>query len=211
MGQILDELERLGLDENTIVIYTSDHGDFVAHHGMVEKCALGHNVYEDTLRVPFIVSWPKQFRQAATCESLSTHLDFVPTIMELTGVTRGGSAPPLPGRSLVQTVREGKPTGQDSVFSENWSQVSVIGGRYKLGHWIDPTPYRKHWDYRSFGDMMFDRQADPMEVSNLYGRKSQQTEQKHLQDQLATWKEHVSAIGKNELVAHWEARHHPQT
>jgi len=201
MGEILDELERLGLDENTVVIYSSDHGDFVAHHGMVEKCALGHNVYEDTLRVPFIVSWPKQFQQRTMCDSLSTHLDFLPTIMELTGAKRDGNAPPLPGQSLVRTVDEGKPTSRDCVFSENWSQVSAIGERYKLGHWIDPTASRKQWDYRLFGDMMFNRQTDPLEVKNLYGQKSQQTEQKHLRDQLANWEEHTSATGKNELVA----------
>lgn len=215
MGEILDDLERLGLDDNTIVIYTADHGDFVAHHGMVEKCALGHNVYEDTLRVPFIVAWPKRFQQGTTCESLSTHLDFVPTVMELTGITRDNNAPPLLGRSLVRTLGEGNPTGQDFLFSENWSQVSVISERYKLGHWIDPTPYRKHWDYRSFGDMMFDRQivplADPLEVNNLYGQKSRQTEQEHLRDQFVQWEKQTPANGKNELVASWEAHHGAQT
>ena len=207
MGEIMDELERLELDQDTIVLYSTDHGDFVAHHGMVEKCAMGHNVYEDTLRVPFIVSWPDHFKQRAKCESLSSHLDFVPTIMDLTDVERDGIAPALPGQSLSPVLYEGKSTSRDCVFSENWSQVSAIGERYKLGHWIDPTAYGKHWDYRSFGDMMFDRDADLLEVNNLYGQRSQQKEQMHLQDQLAEWDKHTSAVGKEEFVAKWTANH----
>jgi arylsulfatase A-like enzyme len=201
VGEIVDELERLGLDENTFVIYSSDHGDFVAHHGMVEKCSLGHNVYEDTLRVPFIVSWPKRFRQKTVCDGLSTHLDFVPTIMELTGATRDGKASPLPGQSLIPTLVAGTPPNRDCVFSENWSQVSAIGEQYKLGHWIDPTAAREQWDYRSFGDMMFNRRADPMEVQNIYGQISQRVEQERLRDRLTNWEKHTSAFGKNELVA----------
>ena len=63
IGDVLAELDSLGLRDNTIVIYASDHGDFVARHGMIEKCAVFHNVYEETLHVPLIISWPKRFQQ----------------------------------------------------------------------------------------------------------------------------------------------------
>lgn len=206
MGEILDELERLGLDEDTIVIYSSDHGDFVAHHGMVEKCAVGHNVYEDTLRVPFIVSWPKRLSQGAVYDGLSMHLDFLPTIMELTGAKRDVAALPLPGESLLPVLHTGKPSSRDFVFSENWSQVSAIGERYKLGHWIDPTEYKRRWDYRSFGDLLFDRQTDPLEVNNLDGQKTLREEQAHLLDEIAGWSEVTSAVGKSDRVAYWKSR-----
>jgi len=55
VGELRKTLDSLDLAEDTIVVYTSDHGDFVAGHGMAEKCALGHNVYEDTLAVPLQV------------------------------------------------------------------------------------------------------------------------------------------------------------
>lgn len=57
IGTILETLKNYGDIDNTIIIYTSDHGDFVGSHGMVEKAAEGHNIYEDTLRVPLMFSW----------------------------------------------------------------------------------------------------------------------------------------------------------
>ena len=58
VGEILNTLEEAGIEDETIVIYTSDHGDFVGNHGMVEKAAAGHNVYEDILNVPLIFKIP---------------------------------------------------------------------------------------------------------------------------------------------------------
>lgn len=57
VGEIFAELEKTGLAENTIVVYASDHGDFVGAHGMIEKAVLGHNVYEETLQVPMMFYW----------------------------------------------------------------------------------------------------------------------------------------------------------
>jgi len=56
-------------------IYTADHGDFVARHGMVEKCALGHNVYEDTLKVPMIMSWADNFEKGHVNNDLTELID----------------------------------------------------------------------------------------------------------------------------------------
>lgn len=52
---MIGELESLRLSKNTIVIYMADHGDFVGYHGKVEQAAIGHNVYEDMIRVPLVL------------------------------------------------------------------------------------------------------------------------------------------------------------
>jgi arylsulfatase A-like enzyme len=201
---VLKELERLGLAENTLVIYASDHGDFVAHHGMVEKCALGHNVYEDTLRVPLIWSWPGRLAQGQVRDDLVELLDLYPTVMELAGVERPAAAevPPLAGRSLVPTLTKGAAVGRRYAFSENWSQTTVIAERHKLGVWIDPTPSHPQHDFRGKSpNFLFDRETDPLEVCNLSGRIEAVPVERELREALKAWDERTPSAGKEAIVA----------
>jgi len=200
IGAVLAELKRLGLDENTIVIYASDHGDFVAAHGMVEKCAVGHNVYEDTLRVPLIFRWPGKFKGGVVRDDLVTLLDLYPTILELTGVKRPGGAGELDGMSLSGVLKDGKPLGREYVVSENWSQISVIGRRYKLGVWQAPGRRYEKWDFRKHGDMLFDMKADPSEMKNLQGDPKVAEQEKAMRAFLARWLESTDAAGRDHLA-----------
>jgi arylsulfatase A-like enzyme len=185
------------------VIYAADHGDFVAHHGMVEKCALGHNVYEDTLRIPMIWSWPKRLKQGQVRDDLVELLDLYATVQELASIERPNTAdvPPLAGRSLVSTLTKGEAVGRRYAFSENWSQTTVIGTRHKLGVWIDPTPTHQQHDVRGkCPDLLFDRESDPLEVSNLSGKIEAATEEKELRDALKAWTERTPSLGKEAIV-----------
>ncbi len=175
VGTILAALERLGLSEDTIVIYTADHGDFVGSHGMVEKCAPGHNVYEDTLRVPLIVRWPERVRRGEVSDDLVELVDIYPTLMELCACSVTASSHALQGRSLAGTLKDGSPVGREFCVSENWSQAAVITDRYKLGAWLEPRDAR-HPDFREWGDMLFDLEADPLETRNVIAELPEVTE-----------------------------------
>ncbi len=200
LGEVLAELDALGLRDNTIVIYASDHGDFVARHGMIEKCAQYHNVYEETLRVPLIISWPKKFQKGIACNGLAELIDLYPTLVDLLGLKRPTDAPKLAGLSLVPTLMNGKPTGHAYVISENWSQVSVVADRYKLGVWIDPTARNAQRDFRGkFPDMLFDRINDPLELTNLAGNPKYADVEKQLRGNLAEWSSHTPDDGKKAI------------
>ncbi|UCD29406.1 MAG: sulfatase-like hydrolase/transferase, partial [Planctomycetota bacterium] len=161
IGTILDVLEREGLADNTIVIYTSDHGDFVGAHGMIEKCATGHNVYEDTLRVPLLLRWPGHIKRGLATDDLAQTIDLYPTLLDLAGIKSPGGYD-MQGRSLRLLLTEGRPLNRRFIISENWSQITAIGKRYKLGIWLKPQ--------EGYGDMLFDRQTDPLELNNLAGK-----------------------------------------
>ena len=199
IGSVLDELKRLGMDDNTIVIYAADHGDFVAGHGMVEKCAVGHNVYEDTLRVPLIFRWPGRFKAGAVRDDLASLIDLYPTIMDLAGIKRPAAARKLDGVSLAPTLRASKPLGRQYVVSENWSQVTVISRRYKLGVWQGPGRRYAQWDFREHGDMLFDRQADPLETKNLADTPAVAAEEQRLRAYLARWLKQTDATGRTRV------------
>lgn len=197
IGAVLACLDELGVRKDTLVIYASDHGDFMGRHGMVEKCAVGHNVYEETLRVPLIVSWPGHVRQGVTCDGLTELVDVYPTVAELLGASRPPDAPSLSGRSLVPALTEGKPTGRAYAFSENWSQVAVVGERYTLGAWQDPGPAYARWDWRAKArDQLYDRQADPQQTRNLAGATEAAAAERELREALADWLRRTPGEGR---------------
>ena len=166
IGQIMKALEKHGLKENTIVLYTSDHGEFAGGHGIMEKIAPGHNVYEDTLRVPLIISCPSHLRKGVVSQDLVELVDIYPTLMELCSCKASAGMQKLQGRSLSSHIKEGVPVGREFAVSENWSQASVITRRYKLGIWLEPGK-KGAADFRASGDMLFDREKDPFELRNL--------------------------------------------
>ncbi|MBN1670129.1 MAG: sulfatase-like hydrolase/transferase [Kiritimatiellae bacterium] len=200
---VISALERLGLADNTIVIYTSDHGDFVGAHGMIEKIAHGHNIYEDTLRVPLIVSWPGKARRGAVVDDLVELVDLYPTLLDMAGIDPPDKPYSLPGRSLTPTLVEGAALGREYAVSENWSQVSVIGRDHKLGVWIAPPkamserPRHRISGFRDFGDMLFDRNTDPLELTNIAGKPEAAAVEKDLRAKLAEWEKKTPADGKD--------------
>lgn len=194
IGEILKTLEETGQLENTIILYTSDHGDFVGAHGMAEKCAMGHNVYEDTLRVPLIVGGPKVIGKA-THDGLVELIDIYPTLLELAGIEIPTLEQPLQGQSLAHLLQTGEGTGKKYIVSENRSQATVITDRYKLGVW-KKLPESDPFDYTSFGDMLFDREEDPYEIHNRAGDPTLNDIERHLRGLLEAWTKRFDASSK---------------
>ena len=109
LGQILDAQERLQLRENTIVVFCSDHGDFMGEHGMTCK---GGVFYDCLTRVPLIVSWPGQVSSGLRDESMVNLIDVVPTLLELQGL----DTPRAMQGTCLPTVTGAAP--RDATFSE---------------------------------------------------------------------------------------------
>lgn len=191
IGSIIDTLKEEGLYDNTIIIYTADHGDFVGRHGMVEKCAAGHNVYEETLRIPFIIHYPAELASGVVCDALVELADLYPSLAELAIGEIPEYAIPLSGQSLVPLMKpdSGIESIRDFTVSLNRFQATVVTERYKLGIWLDPGEGREDIDYREFGNMLFDRIDDPDELNNLYGQEEYSEIQKSLYDLYDKWEE----------------------
>jgi arylsulfatase A-like enzyme len=121
IDRVLQALEDSGQKENTIVIFLADHGEYGAAHGMMlEKW---HTAYREALHVPVVVQLNPQGRQGLSHrEALTSHIDVLPTVLGLAGVTaeerarieqsleaRRGKLPPLPGADLTPVILDGKP------------------------------------------------------------------------------------------------------
>ena len=172
--QILDTLEEQGLLENTLIVYTSDHGEMgMTHGGMIQK---NFNVYEETLRVPLVYSNPTLFPEAVQSDALVSHVDFAPTLATLFGSPT--TNPDWQGQDYSSLVLDPESPGvqEYTVFTyDDWQAgqaqgpyvsganhiVSVRDPRYTLARYYAPDGSAPdEWE-------MYDRQTDPTEAVNL--------------------------------------------
>ncbi|MBC7289353.1 MAG: sulfatase-like hydrolase/transferase, partial [Armatimonadetes bacterium] len=146
IGRVIAALEKLGLRNNTVICFLSDHGDMMGDHWMMNK---GPFHFEGLLRVPFIWSCLGLFPEGRVVNALVSFLDFAPTILELAGVAipeglvpaereTQNELPPWPGRSLATILKGAKEAIQDSVVVENDEDYlglrlrTLVTDRYKI-------------------------------------------------------------------------------
>ncbi len=157
VGRILDYLDAEGMTEDTLVVFTTDHGHFLGQHGLVAK---GPFHYEDMLRIPFIVSWPGRVPKGHVSKAIQSLLDLTPTFLEVTGL---GPAPELQGVSQLQTWLGTGPDARGFAICENRHNpvmphvTTYVEDRFKI------SVYRTE----EHGEL-FDLEEDPKEINNLW-------------------------------------------
>lgn len=171
VGRVVDALERLGLAENTIIVFTSDHGYHMGEHGLWQKMSL----FEESSRVPLLVVAPGVSVAGGVAKSPVSHIDLYPTLAELCDVPapknlQGQSLAPMlkdPGAAgrgwaLTQVMRGGGPN-RASVATN----ISANGPRF-FGYSLRTPRWRyTEWDEGSQGRELYDHDADPHELKNL--------------------------------------------
>ncbi len=163
IGKILDRLEALGLAENTLICFTTDHGDLWGQHGLVAKCI--HH-YEDLLRVPLVISQPGRVPAGRVSESLQSTVDLAPTFLAAAGLPVPRAMTGLDETPVWFGEQE---TRRDHVIVENQHQPTTmnlrtfITERYKL---------TIHYN-RPYGEL-YDLQSDPGEIVNLWDHPAAQ-------------------------------------
>jgi len=164
IGSILDHLQERGLAENTLVLFTSDHGHLYGQHGMTAK---GPFHYEDLIRVPMIARWPGNIPSGSQTEQLQSLMDLPVTFLAAAGLevpTRMSGANQLPvWTGSGHAVR-------DSVVVENHHQPTAIHMRTYVDSRYKLTVYCQ----RDYGEL-FDLIEDPAEVRNLWNDPSAST------------------------------------
>ena len=164
IGNILASLEKLGLAENTIVIYTSDHGDFGGDHGMILK---GPSPFNGILQVPMMWRVPGITKPAVT-DSLMSSIDIPMTILKLLGIRERHFPPVMQGVDVTPILKDPEVEVRDCCLVEHDEDVKNISVR--LRHLITKehriTLYQ---DSEDFGDI-YDRKNDPNELTNLWNK-----------------------------------------
>lgn len=177
VGQVLEALRAAGQEENTLIVFTSDHGEGLARHHWTGKMMY----FDDEVAVPLIVSW-KGVTPAGRIdnEHLATTTDVLPTICDYAGL----KAPEkMRGESLRAVIEQPGTAGQEYIVSEmcrgDKRNFMVRTKQYKYMSFPDNTP----------SEMFFDLNADPGEMKNLVGQEVQAGEIERHRKMLAKWKD----------------------
>jgi arylsulfatase A-like enzyme len=181
VGQILDALDALDLTRRTIVVYCSDHGDFMGEHGMQCK---GGAFYDCLTRVPLIVSWPGRVPEGQRDDSMVSLIDVVPTLLELQGLDRPAS---MHGTPLPTATSAGP---RDAAYAEYgaggppfrltdlramdrpWGRRTLIDSlRWREAEGRRKMVRTRHWKYvhdpMGDRDELYDLRRDPGELVNV--------------------------------------------
>ena len=179
VGEIMEALERNGYLENSIVIFTSDHGDCLTDHGHSQKWTM----YDAITRIPLVVWAPKRFAGGREIDALCQQMDLGPTILELAEVE---VPPTLEAKTMLPSLKGESWSGREVVFAEQVRDGILTGCEFmtmvrnrewKLVHFLDDPD-----------GQLFDLNSDPDEIRNLWNDENSQQVKQELLAVLREWR-----------------------
>jgi arylsulfatase A-like enzyme len=180
VGRLLDFLKESGLEESTIVVYTSDQGFFLGDHGMYDK----RFMYEESLRMPLLVRWPAAVRPGSFAEAIALNVDFAPTFLEAAGAAVPAS---MQGRSLLPILRGKTPVDwRTAMYYRYYHDPGHHNTRAHYG--VRTATHKLLYYWKKDQWELFDLRSDPAELRNLYGQTGQEAVTAELKATLARLK-----------------------
>jgi len=190
LGRLLDALQHAGIADDTIVIYTSDQGYFLGEHGWRDK----RFMYEDALRMPFLIRYPREIRPGTQLAEIITNVDFAQTFCDYADVP---AHPRMQGRSFRPLLqREHVGDWPTSMYYRYWmnddptnhvtAHYGIRTHRHKLIYYYgdglglpgtSAQRYQPEWE-------LFDLDKDPDELNNVYDHPAYVDVQHNLKDEL---------------------------
>lgn len=186
IGAVMDQLKKMGVYDDTLVIYMGDNGYMFGEHGLIDKRV----AYETSSRVPMLMQCPAIIKGGAVVEEVVANIDIAPTVMQAMGLQKPEH---MDGQSFLP-LAQGKsiPWRDYFLYVYYWEQnyphtpthFSLRGDRFKY------TTYYGLWDT----DELFDLQADPMEQNNLAHKSEFEKTKKQMQDRLYAMMEELGGM-----------------
>ncbi len=195
MGRLIKKLEDLGIAENTIVCFSSDHGDHLRSHGYGNPCSWWIHPskrtnkatpHEEAIHIPFILRWPAKVKASLRTETMFSSVDVMPTLLSLCGLDIPKQ---VQGKDLSHAAMGKQGAEPDSVY------LQILGpgwpGRKDfVGFWRGVRTKRwvyARWKDNEYGPWLFDREKDPYELDNLAGQKEYAEIQAKMERRLQQW------------------------
>lgn len=185
-GMILEKLDELSLGENTIVIWTADHGDALASHG--GRFDKGSYMTEEVLRVPLAIRYPQKIKAGSRTDKLVSSLDLPPTILAAAGTGFGQT---VDGNNLLPLCFDPTQSWREDLMTE------TFGHGYGK-HYIGRALLTERFKYVTFQGMiseLYDLENDPYELNNLIGEQEFSPVLQELQQRLSAWQQRTGDPG----------------
>ncbi len=212
VGKVLDYLKEVGLDENTIVIYTSDQGFYLGEHGWFDK----RWMYKESLKTPLLVMWPGKVASGTVNKDLVSNIDFAETFLDIADTEVPSD---MQGKSLVPILKGNTPADWRKAhyyhYYEHPSEhdvrrhYGITTSRYKLIHFYYDLD---KWE-------LYDLEKDPQELNNIYGDPAYADVQEELYKELEQLRikygdndslnqkfieEYYEKVKTNPLIEYWK-------
>ncbi len=162
VGRMMDALERTGQLENTLVIFTSDHGELLGDHGIYLK---GPHFYEPSIRVPLILSWPGRIGEGQRSAALVELVDLPQTILDAAGMEHHKG---MQGRSLWPLLTGEAGAHRDDVYCEYYNAINSHKDPKAQCTMVRTDRYKLVRYHNTDSGELYDLQEDPTETANLW-------------------------------------------
>lgn len=200
VGEVLDEIDRLGLAENTIVIYAGDHGMLIGHHGYFGRGAVGAiagdevvgseniaNLFDEAIKIPMIIRWPGKIKQNIALEQPVSNTDIFPTILSMLNIETPDYVTPE-GKDLTPLLKGDELNSSVPVFAqynmENFGIAHLRMVRFEDWKLIKRFGLGANAD---LVDELYNVKNDPGELNNLINQNEHQTIREELEGLLRDW------------------------
>lgn len=190
IGRVLRALDDLGQRENTLVIYSTDHGDFCGGHGQMDK---HFAMYDDIYRVPLILRWPGSLPAGRICDEFVSHeIDLATTIAQL---CTGQTPARFQGVDLLPVARAERGTGRSDIFAQyQGTQFGLYTERM-----VRDRKWKYVWNLTDF-DELYDLESDPAELNNLAQDERYRDQLMRLRGRLLEWMKPIGDPILNEFT-----------
>ena len=190
VGQLLDKLEAMGILDQTLIIFTSDNGMNMGHHGIWGKGngTFPQNMYDTSVKVPMLMAQPGHLPQGAVVEHLLSHYDIFPTLLDYVGL-ENPDAQMLPGQSFAPLLRGQSVTERENVVVTRAASTRAASTQAEYGpvrmirtrewKYVHRYPYGPH--------ELYNVRNDPNEDHNLVNTPAQQARVTEMKKQLEAW------------------------
>jgi len=182
IGRLLDYLDKSGLAENTVVIYSSDQGWYLGEHGWYDK----RWMYEESFRTPLIVRWPGVTKPGSKNKDLVQNLDYAQTFLDICKVK---SPIDMQGQSIVPLLKGKKPKNwRKSLYYQYYEFPGAHSVRRHYG--VRTKTHKLIYFYKLDGWELYDLEKDPNELNSVYGKPEYAALTKELKDELNRLRKH---------------------
>jgi uncharacterized sulfatase len=181
VGRLLAALEAGGILDDTVIVFTTDHGEYMGEHGVYAKNLL----YETAYHVPFLIRWPDRIPRGTVVDEFISSVDVQQSLLELLGVPLGGAEQ---GRDASPLLRGQRIPWQDEVFiyGTAYDRAGIVTPEYELAYVLQGEDH-----------ILFDRRVDPWQERNLFYRPDYSAIVQVLSERLL---DHNAAIGAPESL-----------
>ncbi|MCA9068686.1 MAG: sulfatase-like hydrolase/transferase, partial [Planctomycetaceae bacterium] len=192
LGLLLNELERSGQLDETVIVFTSDHGYWYGEHGLSVERRLP---YEEGIRIPLFIRYPKLIKPGRLIDEVALSIDLAPTLLDLAKVK---PTDPVDGRSLVPLLSGQTPADWRSSFLIQYNTDTVFPRVLNMGYRAIRTPRWKYIRYQKLQDMdeLYDLLNDPFEMTNAIDQTQHAEVLKELKTELDKLIQQEPAIPK---------------